>query len=86
MHLIRDAGRRADHAMMNCAVALSAQRCEANLCTKITDDRFPNAADLCEEALCEFSELFAVDGSADNNEELDFFECRFNLSLQDFPH
>jgi len=83
VHLIRDAGRRADYDTMNPLLTILLARCEANLCTKIPDDKFQNAAYLREEVLGEFSELFAVDGCDDNNnQELDFFECRFNLAFR----
>jgi len=84
VHLIREAGRRADHAMMNALLPFLLKRCKDILSSRITNDQFSNAEDLCEEALCEFSELFAVDTCVDNNGELDFFECRFNLAFKTF--
>lgn len=81
VYLIRDAGRRGDHPVMNLLMPILLARCEANLCSKIPDDKYQNAAYLREEVLCEFAELFAVDSASENNEELDFFECRFNMAF-----
>lgn len=84
VHLIRDAGRRADHAVMNALLPFLLTRCMDILRNKITNDQFSNADDLWEEALGEFSELFAVDICDDSNQELDFFECRFNRAFETF--
>ena len=84
VHLIRDAGCRGDQAMMTALLPPLLTRCEANLCAKITDDQFRDAAGLRDEALGEFSELFAVDGYDDNNNDLDFFEIRFNRAFRAF--
>lgn len=81
VYLIRDAGRRADQPTMDLLLPILLARCDANLCSKIPDDKYQNAAYLREEVLGEFAELFAVDNADDNNEELDFFECRFNMAF-----
>jgi DNA-directed RNA polymerase specialized sigma24 family protein len=44
----------------------------------------PNASEIREEILGEFSLLFAEDGSGSNPDELDFFECRFSLAFRSF--
>jgi DNA-directed RNA polymerase specialized sigma24 family protein len=43
--------------------------------------RLPNAETLREYALSEFSELLAADGTGEQPDELDFYECRFNLAF-----
>jgi hypothetical protein len=52
--------------------------------SKILDSDIPNASEIREEILGEFSLLFAEDGSGSNPDELDFFECRFNLAFRSF--
>jgi hypothetical protein len=77
VHLLRDAGRRRDdHAMRTLMPHLLA-RCENLLRAKIPDNSFPNAPELREDILGDFSLLFAEDGSIENSDELDFYECRF---------
>ncbi len=59
-------------------------RCEANLLIKVPDGQIREAASLREEILGAFSELFASDGSGENPNELNFFECRFNRAFKFF--
>jgi hypothetical protein len=82
VHLIREGRRRNDQALMSAVMPILLRRCEANLRVKIPEDRFPHAASLWEEVLSEFSELFAVDGSGQRPDQLDFFECRFNRAFR----
>jgi len=84
LHLIREAGRRGDYDTMNALLPFLLTRCEAILFVKIPDDGFQNAADLREEVLGEFAELLASDGCPDSSNELDFYECRFNLAFRAF--
>ena len=84
VHLIREARRRGDQARISAVVAVLLSRLEANLLVKIPDGLLPNAADLREEVLCQFSELFATDGSEENPNDLDYFECRFNRAFRTF--
>lgn len=77
VHLLRDAGRRrSDHAMRMLMPPLLG-RCENVLRAKITDNSFPNAPELREDLLGEFSLLFVEDGAEEHSNELDFYECRF---------
>jgi hypothetical protein len=69
---------------MNALLPFLLQRCNAILCKKITTDEFPNAVNLREEVLQEFSVLFASDICDDSNQELDFFEIRFNQAFMTF--
>lgn len=84
VHLIREARRRQDEQTMNSLLPSLLGRCEAMLIRKIPDRSSPNAADIREEMLSEFSLLFAEDGSGENPDELDFYECRFNLAFSTF--
>lgn len=84
VHLIRDARRRVDQIMMNALLPVLLKRCEANLIRRIPDEEIPAAPDIREEVLSQFSELIADDEVGDNPNELDFFECRFNLAFRNF--
>ncbi len=84
VHIIREARRRHDEHSMSVLLPSLLGRCEAMLIKKIPDSSRPNAIAIREEILSEFSLLFAEDGSGQNPEELDFFECRFNLAFRAF--
>jgi hypothetical protein len=84
VHLIRAARRRRDEQTMSTLLPPLLARCEAMLIRKIPDRSRPNAIDIREEILGEFSVLFAEDGSGENPDQLDFFECRFNLAFRSF--
>jgi hypothetical protein len=83
VHLIRDARRRNDETRMNELLPILLQRCEDALAAAVSN-QLPDAAYLREEILAQFSELFAMDGSGDNPDELDFFEVRFNRAFKTF--
>ena len=84
VHIIREARRRHDEHSMSVLLPSLLARCEATLIRKIPDSSRPNAVAIREEILSEFSLLFAEDGSGENPDELDFFECRFNLAFRAF--
>lgn len=84
VHIIREARRRHDEHSMGVLLPSLLARCEAMLIRKIPDSSRPNAVAIREEILSEFSLLFAEDGSGENPDELDFFECRFNLAFRSF--
>lgn len=81
VHLIRDARRRDDEATMNALLPPLLRRCESVLLSKVSKG-LPNAQEIREEILGQFSELFAEDGSGPNPDELDFFEVHFNSALR----
>jgi len=82
VHLVRAGLRNGDEPRLNAALGALLARCEANLSVKIPDGHLPNAAAIREEVLSAFAELFAADGTGDQPDELDFFECRFNLAFR----
>lgn len=82
VHVIRESRRRNDQPTLTATLTPLLQRCEAVLLSKVPDSRFTNAADIREEAIGQFSELFAIDGSGENSDELDYFECRFNSAFR----
>jgi len=59
-------------------------RCEANLLVKVPDGKLPEAESLREDILGAFSELFASDGTRNGEDELDFYECKFNRAFRFF--
>ena len=84
VYLIREAWRRRDEQTMNDLMAPLLTRSEALLEAKVPDGLLPNAAEIRENILSEFSFLFVRDGSGDDPDELDFFECRFNQAFRAF--
>lgn len=84
VHLIRHAKRTGHEERMNALLPLLLARCEAILCKRIPDISRPNAAEVREEILGEFSVLFAEDDLGENPDELDFYECRFNRAFLAF--
>ena len=81
VHLARDFLRRDNEAMANRVLLVLLKRCEATLLSKIPDNKLATAADVREEVLGQFGELFATDGTEENRNNLDFFECRFNQAF-----
>ena len=84
VYLIRDAWRRRDDSTVSALLLPFLARCEAILKVKVRDDDIPNAPEVRESILSDLSLLFVQDGSGDNPDELDFFECRFNLAFKAF--
>jgi hypothetical protein len=73
VHLIREAKRRGDDAARDALLPLPLARCDANLNAKV-DGQIAGAVQLREDILGDFAELLAIDGSAEDRHELDFFE------------
>jgi len=80
VHLIREAKRRSDDPARDKLLRLLLTRCEANLNVKV-DGQITGAVQLREDILGDFAELFAIDGSAEDRHELDFFEVRFDKAF-----
>jgi hypothetical protein len=81
VHLVRDAHRSGDVTRRDGVFTVLLGRCEAILKAKISD-RLPNAGELRELVLSELGELLIADGTGDHPDELDFYECRFNLAFR----
>jgi hypothetical protein len=81
VHLIRHAHRNGDDRSRDAILPVLLGRCEAILGTKVLD-RLPNATQLREDVLSEFCELLLADGAGDQPDELDFYECKFNLAFR----
>ena len=84
VHLIRDSRRNKDDAILNVAFPILLNRCEKILLAKVRDKELSNAAYVREEVLGQFGELFATDGTEENCDGLDYFECRFNEAFRSF--
>ena len=82
VHLVRHGVRESNQGLVSAVLPVLLARCEANLIVKIPDGRLPTAAELREIVLGEFSEMFAVDGSGESPDALDFFECKFNRAFR----
>ena len=81
VHIIREAHRNGDEKTRDAVLPVLLGRCEAILGTKVSD-RLPNAAQLREDVLSELCELLLTDGAGDQPDELDFYECKFNLAFR----
>lgn len=79
VHLIREGCRKDDQPMMNALLPALLKRCEANLLAKVPDTDFRNAARIREEVMERFVDLFF---DAEDGDELDFYECRFNAAFR----
>ena len=84
VHLIRDACRNSNDAIFKAVLPVLIARCEAVLLAKIPNNKLPTAVDVREEVLGQFGELFATDGTEENRDDLDYFECRFNRAFYTF--
>lgn len=84
VHLVRLSLRENNNPRANAVLTVLMSRCEATLKAKIPDVALPNAADVREEIVSQFGELFATDGTEENLNDLDFFECKFNLAFRTF--
>ena len=82
VYFIRDAGRQGDHDTMNSLLQTLLTRCGGNLFRKVPDYKYPKADEIHEKVLAEFVDLFVVDLYGDKNDELDFYECRFNYAFR----
>ena len=81
VHLIRESVITDNQNRINLILPVLLRRCEIILRAKIPDSGLFDAESLREEVLSEFSEMLASAGVA-NFDDLDFFECRFNLAFR----
>ncbi|MXZ08335.1 MAG: hypothetical protein F4Y79_02725 [Gemmatimonadetes bacterium] len=84
VYLIRDSRRNKDDAILNAVFPILFTRCEKILLAKVQDNELSNAAYVREEVLGQFGELFATDGTEENCDNLDYFECHFNKAFRSF--
>ncbi|WP_428393407.1 hypothetical protein [Lichenicoccus sp.] len=81
IHLIREAHRAGDDRRRDTVLPILLGRCEAILKAKVSE-QLPNAAALREEVLSEFCELLIADGTGQDPDTLDYYECRFNHAFR----
>lgn len=81
VHLVRNARRDGDKAVVDAVFKVLIIRCEANL-RKFVSNSLPNAQHIREEVLCELGKLIARDGTGKIPDRLDLFEWRFNLQFK----
>lgn len=82
--LVREACRAGNQVLISAVLPVLLSRCEARLRVRVQESAFRDAATVREEALGSFAEMFAADGQGDDSDELDFFECRFNMAFLAF--
>jgi hypothetical protein len=82
VHLVRRGRQSNDQDLMYVVLPVLLGRCEGTLLAKVRDDEIADAQSLRQEILDRLTELFALDGSADRTDELDFYECRFNRAFR----
>jgi hypothetical protein len=79
VHLLRLGVGARNLDQIDAVLVVLTKRCEANLQAGMGDDRFPNAAEMQQEALDEFLMLFF---EPEQEAKLDFFEIRFNQAFR----
>ncbi|MCY4595430.1 MAG: hypothetical protein OXC19_11630 [Bryobacterales bacterium] len=82
VHLVRRGRRSDDQQLMNSVLPVLLRRCESNLLVKVPDGGIPDAASLRQRILDDLVDLFVTDGTGELPDELDFYECRFNLAFR----
>ena len=82
VHLVREGRRSGDQQVMSAVLPVLLGRCEAILLRKVPDGGMPDAAGLRQQILEELTDLFVTDGTGNISNELDFYECRFNLAFR----
>ena len=82
VHLVREWLRCGQRQKAESALTALLTRCEANLRIKVPDGFLEDAASAREEIISQFSEMFADDLTDPAADELDFYECKFNLAFR----
>lgn len=82
VHLVRHGRRCDDQGLMSAVLPVLLGRCEANLLVKVPDGEMPDAASIRQEILDGLTDLFALDASGEQTDDLDFFECKFNKAFR----
>ena len=82
VHLVREGRRTDDQQLMSAVLPVLLGRCEANLLVKVPDGGMPDAASVRQEILENLTDLFVVDGTGGFPDELDIYECRFNMAFR----
>jgi hypothetical protein len=84
VHLLRrelpNPQKHRDQALMNVLVQTLTARCNRTLLVTVPDDVLPNAADVRDKIWDDLLDLFFGEGC--NPDDLDIYECRFNMALR----
>jgi hypothetical protein len=81
VHLARKAGRSGDQAHLSEVLQALLTRCSTTLQAKVTDRALADAADVRQKILDDLVDLFLEDATGSNPDELDIYECRFNMAF-----
>ena len=82
VHLVRESLRTGQQAKADLALSTLLTRCEAILRVKVPDGALADAASVREEIISQLGELFAIEVGDPTANELDFYECKFNLAFR----
>lgn len=82
VHLVREGRHSGNQALTSAALPILLSRCEAILRVKVPDGGMPDAESLRQEILENLVDQFVEDWSGDYPDELDFYECKFNLAFR----
>jgi hypothetical protein len=83
VHFLRRGIATNSMEMFNAVLPVLLKRCEKTLEAKIFNS-LSAVAELREDILGQFAELLASDGRGEIPDELDYYECRFNLAFRTF--
>lgn len=79
VYLIREGRRTNNDSLMSALIPMLLQRCEACLLKRVSDRGFSNAGDIRQSILDDLVDVFLHPTRED---QLDFYECRFNRAFQ----
>src|SRR4051794_23858626 len=82
VHLIREAIRRGEDRIASVLMPQLLKRAEANLERTVPDSRMRDAESVRQEILSDLAMMFTQDGMEGHEDELDFYECRFQRALR----
>jgi hypothetical protein len=82
VHLIRHALRRGDDRTARVLMPQLLNRAEANLLRTVPETRMRDAESVRQDILSSLMQMFMDDGTEDHEDELDFYECKFNRALR----
>ena len=85
VHLFREAHRKADDRRTDAILRVLLSRCEAILNAKIAESE-PGASEMRQEVLDGFTYVLARGCVREGQDELDFYECRFNRAFFTLRH
>lgn len=81
-HGMREHRRSRDQRLVNAVLPVLSGRCERTVRVKVSGLGIGDPASLRQEILNGLSELFVRDGSAQQRDRLDYYECKFNHAFR----